>query len=156
MILQRLRGLIVSIQPEPESVLNTPETIALLARCAVANGASGVRIEGAVRIAAVRAAVNVPIIGLVKRVYPGYDPYITPTRGEVEAIAKVCLRDQNRSLHIAVVCVSRLACADEPPLVGIGRNGHSLDVPAALYASDDFERQVFEFLRSLPFFLRHP
>jgi N-acylglucosamine-6-phosphate 2-epimerase len=87
MILQRLRGLIVSIQPEPESVLNTPETIALLARCAVANGASGVRIEGAVRIAAVRAAVNVPIIGLVKRVYPGYDPYITPTRGEVEAIA---------------------------------------------------------------------
>jgi hypothetical protein len=35
-----------------------------------------------------------------------------------------------------------------------GRNGHSLDVPAALYASDDFARQVFEFLRSLPFFLR--
>jgi N-acylglucosamine-6-phosphate 2-epimerase len=83
----QLRGLIVSIQPEAESVLNTPETIALLACCAVANGASGVRIEGAARIAAVRAAVDVPIVGLVKRVYPGFDPYITPTLEEVKAIA---------------------------------------------------------------------
>ena len=54
MDLGRLRGLIVSIQPAAASVLNTPETVALLARCAVANGAAGVRIEGAVRIAAVR------------------------------------------------------------------------------------------------------
>jgi hypothetical protein len=58
--------------------------------------------------------------------------------GEVEAIAKVGLRDHNRSAHIAVVCVARLARTDEPALVGIGRNGHSLDVSAALYASDDF------------------
>jgi putative N-acetylmannosamine-6-phosphate epimerase len=41
--LKRLRGLIVSIQPAADSVLNTPETVALLARCAVANGAAGVR-----------------------------------------------------------------------------------------------------------------
>ncbi len=86
MTLQRLRGLIVSIQPEPESVLNTPATVALFAQCAVANGASGVRIEGAGRIAAVRAAVGVPIVGLIKRVYPGFEPYITPTVEEIDAI----------------------------------------------------------------------
>ena len=88
MILERLGGLIVSIQPEAASVLNTPETVALLARCAVANGAAGVRIEGAARIAAVRRAVDVPIVGLIKRVYPGFDPYITPTEDEIAAIAR--------------------------------------------------------------------
>ena len=82
----RLRGLIVSIQPEAGSVLNTPETVALLARCAVANGAVALRIEGAVRIAAVRRAVDVPIVGLIKRTYAGYEPYITPTEAEIDAI----------------------------------------------------------------------
>ena len=86
MILERIRGLIVSIQPEAASVLNTTETVALFARCAVAAGAAGVRIEGPARIAAVRSAVEVPIVGLVKRLYPGFEPYITPTEDEVAAI----------------------------------------------------------------------
>ncbi len=86
MNLERLRGLIVSIQPEPDSVLNRPEIVALLARAVVANGAAGVRIEGAERIAAVRAAVDVPIVGLIKRSFPGFAPYITPTAEEIDAI----------------------------------------------------------------------
>jgi N-acylglucosamine-6-phosphate 2-epimerase len=87
-ILDRLRGgLIVSIQPEAASVLNEPATVALLARCAVANGAAGVRIEGGERIAAVRPAVDVPIVGLVKRAYPGFEPYISPTARELDEIA---------------------------------------------------------------------
>ncbi len=87
MIRERLRGgLIVSIQPESASVLNTPETVALLSRCVVANGAAGVRIEGGERIAAVRAVVDVPIVGLVKRAYAGFAPYITPTLREVDEI----------------------------------------------------------------------
>jgi N-acylglucosamine-6-phosphate 2-epimerase len=85
--LARLRGgLIVSIQPEAASVLNHPVTVALLARCVVASGAAGVRIEGGARIAAVRAAVDVPIIGLVKRAYPGFAPYISPTLAEIDEI----------------------------------------------------------------------
>jgi N-acylglucosamine-6-phosphate 2-epimerase len=86
--LEKLRGgLIVSVQAYAESVLNTPETIALLARCAVANGAAGVRVEGAARIAAVRAAVAVPIIGIVKRAHSGFEPYITATPAEVAEVA---------------------------------------------------------------------
>jgi N-acylglucosamine-6-phosphate 2-epimerase len=85
-MLEGLRGLIVSIQPEPESLLNRPEIVALLAQAVVANGAAGVRIEGAERIAAVRAAVHVPIVGLIKRSYPGFGPYITPTADEIDAI----------------------------------------------------------------------
>ena len=67
-------------------MLNAPETVALFARCAVANGAAGVRIEGGARIAAVRAAVDVPIVGLVKRAYPGFAPYITPTASELDEV----------------------------------------------------------------------
>ncbi len=87
-VLERLRGgLIVSVQAYADSVLNTPETIALLARCAVANGAAGLRVEGAARIAAVRAAVAVPIVGIVKRAHPGFEPYITTTPSEVAEVA---------------------------------------------------------------------
>lgn len=80
-------GLIVSVQAAADSLLNTPETIALLARVAERNGAAGVRIEGLERIAAVRRAVRIPIIGIIKRSYPGFEPYITATRREVSEVA---------------------------------------------------------------------
>ncbi len=80
-------GLIVSVQAEADSLLNTPATIALLAQVAERNGACGVRIEGAARIAAVRAAVKLPIIGIIKRAYPGFAPYITATEREVDEVA---------------------------------------------------------------------
>jgi N-acylglucosamine-6-phosphate 2-epimerase len=87
-ILERLRGgLIVSVQAYAESVLDTPPTIALLARCAAANDAVGVRVESVARIAAVRAAVDIPIVGIIKRAYPGFEPYITTTPPEIAAVA---------------------------------------------------------------------
>lgn len=88
-ILDALRGgLIVSVQAEEHSPLNAPEHIALLSRIAVANGAAGVRVEGLARIGAVRRAVTVPVIGIVKRAYAGFAPYITATDREIaEAVA---------------------------------------------------------------------
>jgi N-acylglucosamine-6-phosphate 2-epimerase len=88
-LLERLRGgLIVSVQAEADSPLNAPEAIALLGRVAAANGAAGVRVEGGARIGAMRRAVALPIVGIVKRAYPGYGPYITATLREVaEAVA---------------------------------------------------------------------
>jgi N-acylglucosamine-6-phosphate 2-epimerase len=86
-ILERLRGgLIVSVQAEAGSLLNVPETIALLGRVAVANGAVGIRAEGGARIGAMRRAVDVPIIGIVKRSYTGFEPYITATVREVDEV----------------------------------------------------------------------
>jgi N-acylglucosamine-6-phosphate 2-epimerase len=86
-VLERLHGgLIVSVQAEPSSLLNTPETIALLGRVAVANGAVGIRAEGAERLGAMRRAVDVPIIGIVKRAYEGYEPYITATEREIAEV----------------------------------------------------------------------
>jgi N-acylglucosamine-6-phosphate 2-epimerase len=80
-------GLIVSVQAEPDSVLNTPEAIALLARCAARNGAVAVRVEGVERLRAVRAAIDLPIVGLIKRRHPGFEPYITSTLEEIDAVA---------------------------------------------------------------------
>ncbi|HEY0797905.1 MAG TPA: N-acetylmannosamine-6-phosphate 2-epimerase [Candidatus Baltobacteraceae bacterium] len=86
-ILERLRGgLIVSVQANDDSLLNEPQAIALLARVAVANGAAGVRIEGVERIRAVRAVVTLPIIGIIKQRYDGFEPYITSTIEELHAV----------------------------------------------------------------------
>jgi N-acylglucosamine-6-phosphate 2-epimerase len=88
-ILDALRGgLIVSVQADPQSPLNEPAIIAVLARVAQANGAVGVRVEGVERIRAVRAAVQIPIIGIIKRKYEGFEPYITTTTREVEQIVE--------------------------------------------------------------------
>jgi N-acylglucosamine-6-phosphate 2-epimerase len=52
----------------------------------VIGGASGLRIQGSDNIRAVRAACDLPLIGLLKVVRPGTDVYITPTIADVEAV----------------------------------------------------------------------
>jgi N-acylglucosamine-6-phosphate 2-epimerase len=86
-VLERLRGgLIVSVQAEAGSPLGAPEAIALLSRVAAANGAVGIRAEGLGRLGAVRRAVGIPLIGIVKRGYPGFAPYITATEREIAEV----------------------------------------------------------------------
>jgi N-acylglucosamine-6-phosphate 2-epimerase len=88
-VLERLRGrLIVSVQAESTSLLGEPAVTALLARCVVQNGAAAVRIEGIERIRAVRAAVDVPIVGLVKGIVSPHAPYITTRLDEVDALCR--------------------------------------------------------------------
>ncbi len=116
MILERLAGrVIVSVQAAADSLLNTPETIALLARVAEQNGAAGVRVEGPARIGAVRRAVNLPLIGLVKRAYDGFEPYITVTEREVAeaaaAGADIIAFDATRRPRPAGVSVAALVAA---------------------------------------------
>jgi N-acylglucosamine-6-phosphate 2-epimerase len=126
-VIERLRaGLIVSVQAEPGSVLDDPATIALLARCVVANGAAAVRVAGAETIRAVRAAVNVPIVGLIKGEASGFWPYITSSLADVAAICAAgadivafdaTLRPRASGVTVAELCDAaqrsgRLAFAD--------------------------------------------
>lgn len=76
-------GLIVSVQAPPGSSLDDPAAIAAIAAAACEAGAAGVRIASVSHMKAVRARLNVPIVGLIKRQYPGFDPYITPTVSDV-------------------------------------------------------------------------
>jgi N-acylglucosamine-6-phosphate 2-epimerase len=85
--IDRLRGLIVSAQPVAGSALDDPHIVAALASCALANGAVAVRIEGAHRIRAVRERIgDAPIVGLIKRVVSGFEPYITASLADVESV----------------------------------------------------------------------
>lgn len=85
---QSLRhGLIVSCQPVPDGPTDTPDFVVGFARAAVAAGAAAVRIESARYVAAVRKAVTVPIIGIVKRDLDDSPVRITPYRHDVMALA---------------------------------------------------------------------
>ncbi len=86
-LLARLRGgLIVSCQAWPGSAIDDPHVLAAMAAAAAANGAVAVRMQGSENLRAGRARVAVPIIGLVKRGYDGFEPYITPTLREVDEV----------------------------------------------------------------------
>lgn len=86
-LLDKLNGtLVVSCQAEPGLPLDRPDHIAALAASAVLGGATAVRIQGAANIRAVRAAVRVPVIGLIKVDRPGTDVYITPTLNDIDEV----------------------------------------------------------------------
>jgi N-acylglucosamine-6-phosphate 2-epimerase len=73
------RGLIVSCQAAPDEPLHGTQYMAAMARAAKQGGAVGIRANGPDDIAAIRAAVDLPIIGLFKVDLPGYEVRITPT-----------------------------------------------------------------------------
>ena len=79
-------GLIVSCQAGEGNPLRGPTFMAAMARAAEAGGAVAVRVEGPEDIAAVKAAVGIPVIGLWKLEHPGFEPYITPTLASAEAV----------------------------------------------------------------------
>lgn len=84
--LETLRGrLIVSCQAPDGSPLRDPGIIAAIAEAAVLAGAAAVRINSAEHVAAVRARVAVPIIGLEKVVTDGVQ-WITPTVDRAKAL----------------------------------------------------------------------
>jgi N-acylglucosamine-6-phosphate 2-epimerase len=72
-------GLIVSCQALRDEPLYGSVHMAAMARAAVSAGAVAVRANGPEDIAAIRAAVQVPIIGLYKVDLPGFEVRITPT-----------------------------------------------------------------------------
>ncbi len=80
-------GLIVSCQAPVGTPLNDPYIISALALTAEQNGAVAVRIRQADQIAATRARVKLPIIGLDKIDYADSPVYITPTMDDAARIA---------------------------------------------------------------------
>ena len=82
-----LKGLIVSCQPVPGGPQDNAVSVVGYAKAALASGATALRIESVAYVAAVRAATNMPIIGLVKRDLLGSPVRITPYVADVEALA---------------------------------------------------------------------
>ena len=80
-------GLVVSCQALEDEPLHGAPIMAAMARAAVAGGAVGIRANSPVDIAAIKAAVDVPLIGLYKEAISGYEVYITPTVEHARAVA---------------------------------------------------------------------
>lgn len=79
-------GLIVSCQALPDEPLHGPEIMARMAVAAEEGGAVGIRANGAADVRAIKQAVALPVIGIVKRNYPDSAVYITPTLREIEEL----------------------------------------------------------------------
>lgn len=86
-LLNSLKGrLIVSCQAYPGEPMLDPRTMAQVAQAAVAGGAAAIRAKGLDDLRAIRAEVEVPVIGLVK--VGKSDVYITPTLHDAFQVAE--------------------------------------------------------------------
>jgi N-acylglucosamine-6-phosphate 2-epimerase len=81
-------GLIVSCQALAGEPLHGAEHMAAMACAAVSAGAVAIRANGPQDIAAIRRAVEVPILGLFKVEVPGFEVRITPTLAHALQVAK--------------------------------------------------------------------
>ena len=83
----RLKGaLVVSCQASPGNALDDTDTICRIARDALKNGATGLRINSPEHIAAIRRYTDVPIIGIQKRYRDG-QLFITPDFDSASGLA---------------------------------------------------------------------
>ena len=87
MLARLYRGLIVSCQAMPHEALYGPAFMAAMARAVAAGGAVAVRANGPADVAAIQAAVTIPIIGIYKVDLPGFEVHITPTVDHARQIA---------------------------------------------------------------------
>lgn len=91
--LQRVRGgLVVSCQAREDNPLHGPEQMAIMARAAVRGGARGIRANGAADVAAIRAAVEVPILGINKVTAADGSVFITPTAASALTVIRAGAR----------------------------------------------------------------
>ncbi|MEB3328171.1 MAG: putative N-acetylmannosamine-6-phosphate 2-epimerase [Candidatus Sericytochromatia bacterium] len=112
-------GLVVSCQAQPREPLHGAAHMAAMALAAVEGGAVGIRCESPADIAAIRAVVQVPLIGLWKRGEGGV--YITPTFADAAAVV---------AAGADVVALDATARARPEPLPGlVARVTTELGVP---------------------------
>lgn len=90
-LLQAIKGnLIISCQALPGEPLYVEEKsiMYLMARAAKQAGTPCIRTNSVRDVIAIKEETNLPVIGLIKQSYEGYDSYITPTMKEIDALVE--------------------------------------------------------------------
>lgn len=88
-ILESIKGsIIISCQALPGEPLYVEEKsiMYLMARAAKQAGARCIRTNSLRDVVAIKKETGLPVIGLIKKEYDGYDSYITPTMAEIDAL----------------------------------------------------------------------
>jgi len=80
---------IVSCQALPEEPLHSSFIMGRMAYAAFLGGAKGIRANSVEDIKEMKKTVNLPIIGIIKKVYGDCPVFITPTMVEIDALCEV-------------------------------------------------------------------
>ena len=89
--LKRIQGqMIVSCQAVPGEALYVEDKsiMYLMARAAKLAGSPAIRTSSIRDVVAIKEETGLPVIGLIKIRYPGYESYITPTMKEVDQLVE--------------------------------------------------------------------
>lgn len=103
-LFDKIKGkIIVSCQAVPGEPLYVEEKsiMYLMARAAKMAGTPAIRTSSIRDVIAIKEETGLPVIGLVKIQYKGYDSYITPTMKEVDELVRA------KSDIIAIDCTNR-------------------------------------------------
>ena len=85
-VLERIRSrLVVSCQAYPGEPMRDPAVMTAVALAVAEGGAAAIRAQGLADLRSIRAAVSLPLVGLVKRGDAGV--FITPTRADCIEVA---------------------------------------------------------------------
>ncbi len=90
-ILDAIKGdIIISCQALPGEPLYVEEEsiMYLMARAAKRAGAKCIRTNSIRDVSAIKKETELPVVGLIKKVYEGYGSYMTPTMTEVDALVE--------------------------------------------------------------------
>ena len=82
-------SLIASCQPLPQGPLDTPSFVLASAKASIIGGAKGLRIEGFKNLKIIKKNINLPVIGIKKRVSKQYPIIITPLLSDVEKLSEL-------------------------------------------------------------------
>lgn len=83
------KSLVASCQPVPNGPLDSPSFVLASAKASIIGGAKALRIEGFKNLKTIKKNIDIPVIGIKKRISNKYPIIITPLLSDVEKLIEL-------------------------------------------------------------------